>query len=407
MEFKIYTLAEIRAISISDLREFAKEIGVRAPTMYTKEQLENAVYDRLQQIDSQRKIPSELLPPKSRAGIINKVLIPDEERSKYGPFKKQPKGETMKKFVGWFRPYDNGDGIVSRKLLPRTDDLFISQNFVEGAKLNMGDRICGDYVDGEDGRPAMVAHISTVNGRQIVERRAVDIFYADRKKPEKALLLWSDDFSLRSLALAVALKYGSRILLSHGSDCSLTELNLSLAKALKDRGMQVIALFLGVLPEYEKEIDALGATACTFDVGEKYVLHSLEMLVEAAYRAVEEGGDIAVIIDNLDAVADPDLIRRALGCACAIERGSITVFASANEDIMDARSYKTAESVSGELVRFVGRRGRVCVDFKHSVSKGEDADWGLLERLAEIEGEAVDAIVRNCATREDAEKVLL
>lgn len=406
MEFKIYTMAEIHAVSIFELREFAKEIGVRAPTMFTKEQLENAVYEKLQQIDKQRKAPVELLSPRSRVGIINKSLIPEEERGEFGPFKKLSDDLELKKFEGFFRPFENGDGLISRRLVPTDDDMFISQNFVEGVKLVIGDRVCGEYVDGKDDRPASVARVTAVNGKKIDEHRAADILYSEKRKPYKSLKLWSEDFSLRSLSLSGALMYGSRVLLTHGTDCALTELNLCLADALEDMGMRVLPLFLGVLPEYVRTIDERGATACAFDIEERYARKAVELLVEAACRAAEEGEDVAVIVDNLEAIADSDTVRKMIGCACALDKGSITVFASANEEIMDMRSLRTAESVSDMLVRFVSRRGKNCVDFRHCLCKRSDADWILLDRLSEIEGEAVDAIVRNCPTREDAERLL-
>lgn len=407
MEFKIYTMAEIRAISISDLREFAKEIGVRAPTTYTKEALENAVYDRLQEIDVKRKTPAELMQPRSRAGIINKALVPEEERKKYGPFKQLPKHAAVEKFVGWFRPYSGGDGIVSRKFLPKEDDLFISQSFIIGARLEMGDKLEGDYIAGKDGAPGVVAHLMKVNGRQLSEHRAADVFHLDRKRPSRALDIWSSGFALRSFALAAPAVYGSRIILSHGSDCSLTDFMLKLSSSLEEKNLEVLALFLNALPEREAEIDALkGACACSFDIPEKCARHAAELICEAALRAAEEGKDVAVVVDNLEAVADFDLVRKILGCACALEKGSVTVFASANDDIMENRAFKTAESVCDAAVRFKAVRGDVAVDFKRCFIKSGGMDWELLDRLREIDGEAVNAIVRNCATREQAESVL-
>ncbi len=407
MEFKIYTMAEIRAIPISDLREFAKEIGVRAPTTYTKEALENAVFDRLQEIDSRRKTPAELMSPRARAGIINKSLVPEEERGKYGPFKQLPKHAEVEKFVGWFRPYSGGDGIVSRKFLPKEDDLFISQSFVLGAKLEMGDKLEGDYIAGKDGAPGVVAHLMKVNGRQLSDHRAADVFHSERKRPTRLMDIWSSDSALRSFALAAPIAYGSRIFLSHGSDCSLTDFSLRLATSLEAKNLDVLALFLNALPERETEIDALkGGSACSFDIPEKCARYAAEMICEAAFRMAEEGKDVALIVDNLEAVADFDLVRRILGAACALEKGSITVFASANEDIMERRAFKTAESVSDASVRFKATRGDVAVDFKQSSVKSGGMDWSLLDRLREIDGEAVSAIVRNCSTREQAENVL-
>ncbi|MCI9030901.1 MAG: hypothetical protein HFK09_00035 [Clostridia bacterium] len=407
MEFKIYTMAEIRAIPISDLREFAKEIGVRAPTTFTKEALENAVFDKLQEIDNKRKTPAELMSPHSRAGIINKALVPDDERSKYGPFKQLPKHAAVEKFIGWFRPYSGGDGIVSRKFLPKEDDLFISQDFVLGAKLEMGDKLEGDYIAGKDGAPGVVAHLLKVNGRQITEHRAANVFHTERKRPSRLMEIWSADHALRSFALAAPVAYGSRIFLSHGSDCSLTDFSLKLACSLEEKNLEVLALFLNALPEREAEIDSLkGASACAFDVPEKCARYAAEMICEAALRMAEEGKDVALVIDNLEAVGNFDLVRRLLGCACALEKGSVTVFASANDDIMDRRAFKTAESVSDAVVRFKAVRGDVVVDFKQSFIKCGGMDWSLLDRLREIDGEAVSAIVRNCATREQAESVL-
>ena len=90
MTFRIYTHAEIKSIAINQLREFAKQIGVRGPTTMTKETLENAVYERLQEIEAERSVPSELRTLKSKACVLDKSLVEAKDKDIYGPFVDKP-----------------------------------------------------------------------------------------------------------------------------------------------------------------------------------------------------------------------------------------------------------------------------------------------------------------------------
>lgn len=406
MAFEVYTLAEIKAIAIGRLREFAKEIGVRGPTMLSKEALENAVYERLKEIEAQRSVPSELLAPKSRAAILNKTFIEETDRTSYGPFKDKPDGEYFE-FSGRFRPYKDKDGIICMRLTPHDDDIFVSEDFVCAAQLRFGDRVVGKYAVNAETKVKIVAEIATVNGKRLDEHRAAGIEHRRRYLASEPLKLWSDRTNIRALALAAPLKRGSRVLLAHDGLTSLTDYTLRLADCLKSEGFEVLSLYLDAAPESEELLqEREGVYACAFDLGEEFIVHSLEMTIEAAYRCVEENKHLAVIVDNIEACKSPALARMLLGCACSIDGGSITVFATVNEDIMDKRDLGLLTNIADAKVKFVNDAGAPAVDFKRCCVKTDKCDYPLLRRLQSVDGATVQLLIANLDSREAAEKLL-
>jgi transcription termination factor Rho len=406
MTFRIYTHAEIKSIAINQLREFAKQIGVRGPTTMTKETLENAVYERLQEIEAERSVPSELRTLKSKACVLDKSLVEAKDKDIYGPFVDKPDAKLYD-FAGWFRPYKDEDGIVCPRLTPHGDDIFVSEDFICAAQLKFGDKVTGKYAVSAATGVRITAEILTVNGKKLNEHRAADINERRRLVPSEPLNLWGDRNNLRALALAAPLKKGSRVLLSHDGLTSLTDYSVRLSECLKECGYETLSLYLDATPENAEILrEKEGAFACAFDLGDEFVAYTMEMAVEAIQRKAEENAHIAVVVDNIDACKDSELSRRLLGCACSIDGGSVTVFASVNEDIMDRRSLGLLTSVADAKIYFENDGGTPAVDFKRSRVKTDRSDYPLLRALQSMDGQTAQFIISNCTTREEAEKLL-
>lgn len=406
MAFRIYTHAEIKSIAINQLREFAKQIGVRGPTTMPKEALEKAVYKRLKEIEAERNVPSELLAPKSRVGILDKSRIEQRDRDSFGPFVEKPDA-FYQDFVGWFRPYKDEDGIVCTHLTPHVDDIFVSEDFVCAAHLKFGDRVAGRFVVNPETRMKITAEINTVNGKKLNEHRAADIIARRRLVPSESLNLWGDRNNIRALALAAPLKKGSRVLLAHDELTSLTDYNVRLADTLRESGYETISFYLDATPENAEILQEKdGVFACAFDLDEEFVEYTLEMAVETVYRKVEEKADIVVIVDNMEACKNIGLARKLLACACSIDGGSVTVFASVNEDIMDRRTLGLLTSFADAKVRFENDGGTPVVNYKLSSVKTDRNDYPLLRTLQTMDRQTAEFIISNCATREETEKLL-
>lgn len=406
MTFKFYSYAEIKATPIGELREFAKEIGVRAPTTLSKEALDSAVYGKIKEIEESRKVPSELIRPKAKAAILDKSAISQADREKYGPFGKKYDGETLFDFQGYFRPYKFGDGIISRTMMPDETDYFVSQSFVESAGLISGDFVTGKSAVSKDSKVNVVATIESVNGKKLNEKRAPDIKYKDKFVPFSELNVWDEKSDLRALAVACPLKKGSRVLLTHGKTVSLTDFAIRLTKRLSKEKLTVIPLFLAAMPEMENVLNEIErATACTFDAPAELSDYAVQLLIDAAKRQAEEGKDVVLIVDNLEVCFEPMLPRMLMGCACQLDEGSITVIVTANEDIMDAYTFNMLASFSDGAVR-LERDSELYVDFVRTWVKSEWSNHPILDKLKTMSGDLVRTMIKNTACREDLEKLL-
>lgn len=406
MTFKIYSYAEIKATPIGELREFAKEIGVKAPTTLPKEALDAAVYGKIKEIEESRRVPSELIRPRGRAAIVEKSRVSEADRQNFKPFGKDYEGVRLMDFKGFFRPFRNGDGLICRRMLPSESDIFADESFVESACLNSGDFVTGKYAVSPDSGLNITAVIESVNGKKTHEMRAPDIYHMDRLMPYEELDLWDDNASLRSLSVALPLKKGGRVVLSHGKTASLTEFNMRLARRLKREGLEVYSLFLGAMPEAENVINELeNATACPFDVSDELSDAAVQLVVDAACRQAEEGRDVAIVADNVQVCKDKLLARMLLGSACLLKEGSITVIASFNEDAMSADSFNALVSVADGAARFT-QKGELFADFKQSWVKNEWASYPLLDKLKSMNEDLARTMIKNCYTREELENLL-
>lgn len=406
MTFKIYSYAEIKATPIGELREFAKEIGVKAPTTLSKDALDSAVFGKILEIEESRKVPSDLTRPRAKAAILDKSAITPSDRENFGPFGKKYDKMELKDFAGFFRPYRYGDGIVSRTLMPDEHDFFLSQSFVESASLVSGDFVKGKYAVSADSGVNVVAVLESVNGRDISEKRAPDIRFKDKLMAFQDLDVWAEKTDMRAFSVACPLKKGSRILITHDKTVSLTDFASRLVKRLRSEKLLVFPLFLAAMPEMENvlmEID--GATACTFDVPTEFSDYAVQLLIDAARRQAEEGRDVAVVVDNVEVCAQPELVRGLMGCACQLREGSITVIVTANQDIMAPHAFNMLASFSDGAVR-MERDRELYVDFAETWVKCEWSDYPILDKLKNMSGDLVRTMIRNCASREQLEKLL-
>lgn len=406
MTFKIYSMSEIRGIPIGSLREFAKEIGVKGPTTMPKEALENAVYVRLKEIEESRKAPSELMHGKSRAEILDKSLVTENDREKFDPYSPKRTTAGLETVTGRFRPYVSGDGIISARLLPTSEDVFVNSGFVESAQLKYGDKVEGRFAVSEESSLKILAEIVRVNDRDVSEPRRPDLNSVERFIPDEPLGLWSVHNDLRALALAAPFKKGWRVLVTHDFTVSTEDFSLRLAAELKERGYEVITLCLGVAPEKESIMAEAGADSCLFDVEEKFVRAAVELASQSACRIAEEGGDAAVVIDGIENCDDNLLIRKLFANACKTDKGSVTVFVTANTDIMEKRDIGLLRAAADACPVLVGRNLDITVDYAASVLKSDLHDCQVLNRLRSMSAEAASAIVANCASRDDAERLL-
>lgn len=113
-------------------REYAKQIGVKSPTMLNKAQLDEAV----------RRRELELGLIKGKDSIYDFRF---EERKALDP-KTASKSRTQMA-IGYFRSFPEGDGVLRRDpfcIIPETD-VYVTLEIVQSCGLSDGDRVIGNF----------------------------------------------------------------------------------------------------------------------------------------------------------------------------------------------------------------------------------------------------------------------
>lgn len=379
MSYRSLTLGEIRGIPLVELRAQAKKLGIKGPTSMGKEELEVTIYEKICEIEEKRRVPSVLRRPKSIAGVIDKNARTKEDVCNFDPF--PPKDYMPPKLVdvvGWFMPYGDGDGILCKSFVPSvTDDIFVNESFVQWAKLLPGDKVVGKYAVSKHSGLKMLFKVVSVNGKSINDHRDPDISEMKKFPAAEYIPFDTDVRNLKALQFAAPLKKGARILFSHDAECVLTGYVLSLSEALERAGMLTLRLHFGIFADEADKLSGERVTVCPFDLEDEFIDRAAIMLIEVASRYAESGSNVAVLVTGLEYIPDPQILRKLLSCACALDKGSITVFAAVNDEIMDRRVAGLLSAGSHALVRFECRDG-VEIDFGASRVRN---DWEYDEQF--------------------------
>lgn len=107
-------------------------IGVKSPTVLNKEQLDEAVRRRELEIGITRKKHSVY------------EFTPEERKALVGGLNGRMR--TLKMFSGYFRPFEEGDGVLRRDPffeLPESD-VYVPESFVKEFGIKSGDRVIGN-----------------------------------------------------------------------------------------------------------------------------------------------------------------------------------------------------------------------------------------------------------------------
>src|SRR5207237_8707442 len=113
------------------------------------------------------------------------------------------------------------------------------------------------------------------------------------------------DAAARIVDLVAPFAKGQRCLIAGPRGAGSTRLMLAIARAMSG-DVAPVALFLGVRPEEQADLDAAGDVELQVLGAEARPLEQLglaELALERAKRRVEEGGDAVVLLDSLTALA--------------------------------------------------------------------------------------------------------
>ena len=381
-----YTKEMLESTSIFAIRDIAKEVGISSPTKKNKAEL----IDLILKISSGEMEPPEA-PRRGRPKKQTEIPVPEpesQERPK-APTEEKVRERYFKREVPSRR--DQGGRAASFRDERRREDAdqmregFLEINpdgygflrvkncecnemdaYVHAAKikqygLRRGDRVRAACKVIQDGKPAAVVNVISINGIDVAEmgRRPnfddlVPIYPDERLRLE--IPSRPRDYATRCIDLVAPIGKGQRGIIVSPPKAGKTTLLKMIAGSIAENYPEIV-LFVLLIDERPEEVTDMQRSVrgevvySTFDEMPEHHTKTAEMLLDRAKRQVEMGKDVVILMDSLTRLAraynttipptgrtlsggvDPGALhspKRFFGSARNIEHGgSLTIIATA------------------------------------------------------------------------------
>jgi transcription termination factor Rho len=263
--------AELRAMSVTQLRSVTRELDVEIATGVGKDEL----------VDTILQVQTE------RAGLAYATGILDI--------------------------VDEGFGFLRRHgLLPGPDDVYVSSSQVRRYGVRVGDRISGAVRPPREGEKyAGMLRIDAVNGIDVESaRRRPQFGDLTPVHPDVLINLESDakNLSQRLVNLVNPIGKGQRALIVSPPKAGKTMLLKNIANGISSNYPEIL-LMVALIGERPEEVTDMRRSvkgeviSSTFDEPTENHTHVAEMALEIAKRQVETGRDVVILLDSITRLA--------------------------------------------------------------------------------------------------------
>ena len=393
MDYNNINKADLLSVSLFEVRNIAKKIGVKSPTIYNKLELVDKVMEKIDELNAENTQEAEAAPTQENkvpdaAADNSAPLVKEEKRLEYHPnnFNRHSKNfkenspqqfneeidpaETEKRsgyleILGVNNSIDYGFlRVLGYENSP--NDAYIHANRIKKFGLRKG-----DFVEAlvnknkiKDNKPAPVVAILKVNGRNVEELAGrpnfddlVPIYPNERIKLETEGSY--RDLAIRCIDLIAPIGKGQRAMIVSPPKAGKTTLLKKIAHSISANYPE-IDLEVLLIDERPEEVTDMQRTIngnvwySTFDELPDHHIRVMDFLLDKAKRKVEMGEDVVILMDSLTRLArannlvitptgrtlsggiDPAslyLPKRFFGSARNIENGgSLTIIATALVD---------------------------------------------------------------------------
>lgn len=321
---QVYTKENLMALGVYELRSLAREVGVKAPTMLTKEEIANAVISVLRgeekpqrtnfgrpvktggkfvealQLLKGQDFPKEIINnPKDILNNFSSVLSNDMIIPTFAEIS----------FRGYVKLLQENTALVMAKGYCVDDfvhNVVITKETFSDFPLKDGDLVeCLAASTGE-GKPKIVTKIMSINGLHVKE------FSKDREDFDNLLSLYpSKKFNLaksfeectnfKAHDKLLPIGIGSRTLITFPTSAKRAMLSYEYANAIHTNNFaKSLIIAIGESPEDKQEfINELKEQDIIFDdLAEENLLELLDVKINHVLRQVELGNDRVIIITN-------------------------------------------------------------------------------------------------------------
>ena len=276
---------KLSALPVSELREIAKEKGIKGVSTLRKQQL----VDMLAELDSKDD------------GVTHKDEVPNEN------------GETT---TGILEVCQDGYGFLrSDNYLSGDDDVYVAQSQIRRFRLKTGDYVTGRVRPKREGENfGAIYYVDQVNGEdldKVINRPSFEDLTS--VFPSERISLETDGHSIamRMVDLISPIGKGQRGMIVSPPKAGKTTLLKETANAVLKNNpeMEIIILLIDERPEEVTDIkeaiqgDNVEVIHSTFDERPEHHKKVAEMVLERAKRLVEHGKDVIILLDSITRLA--------------------------------------------------------------------------------------------------------
>jgi transcription termination factor Rho len=284
---------------------------------------------------------------------------PRGERKAENGKAKGPKDDEI--VTGVVEVLGNGSGFVRLNGPEASDgDVYISAAQVRRCELVAGDTVSGPVrAPRRSERYPSLVRVDTINGKAADEAGSEGSKFDDLKAVfpnERFALGAEDDATVKAIEWLTPFGRGSRVTIVGGPRAGKTEALRRLAGHLaKLDGVETTVVLTGARPEeigewQEGPVEV--AAALNLAASADAQSQALERAIDNAKRVAARGGDAVVLVDSLDGV-HPAAARKALAAARNLaEKGSLTVIATAEEQLGGETTVVTLDAELAATGRF-------------------------------------------------------
>ncbi len=358
-------------MSIAQLRDIAKEIGVKSAYKFKKSELiieiiqirndkEEIKKDTTE--DNNKEIKqevSQVVSAEKQKGPSNTVIRTEKKKDEREERQYGEQGD-ISIVHGILEILADGFGFLrTDNYLSGTGDIYVSPMQIRRFNLKTGDEVTGKARFQKDERFPALIYVETVNGDGVdvsIKRKPFESLtpiYPDKKIP---LRLSQTDFATRLVDLIAPMGYGQRGLIVAPPKAGKTTILKNIARSIThgSSNSKLIVLLIDERPEevtdMQRSIDG-EVVFSTFDEPPEHHVKVAEIVLERAQRLVEHGKDVIILLDSITRLSraynltisptgrtlsgglDPGALhkpKRFFGAARNIEfGGSLTILATA------------------------------------------------------------------------------
>ncbi len=283
-------------LSLTELREKAKEEGIKSTTKFKKEELISILKEKNEEGKSQELI--------SEKEDFNEIITEEG-------YKLTSDGDEV--VQGILEVLPDGYGFLrGENYLPTVKDVYVSPIQIKRFRLNTGDKVKGIKRTPKEGEkfPALI-FVGAVNGEhpeKAMKRRSFDDLIPIYPQERIRLETSKDEYTMRMMDLLCPIGKGQRGMIVAPPKAGKTTILKKIANSItaNNPDLELIVLLIDERPEEVTDMKRSikgDVIYSTFDELPEHHVKVAEMVLERGKRLVEQHKDVVILLDSITRLA--------------------------------------------------------------------------------------------------------